>query len=362
MALDTVRNEAYGRALRSVIRPDSVVLDLGAGTGIHGLMAARLGARRVYLVEPEDILTVAEEIAQSNGLSDRMTFLQGRIEDVDVPERVDVIVSVLTGNFLLTEDLLGALFHARDRVLKPGGVLIPAAATMEAAPVSAEAVHAQAIAAWSVPQQGIDMGGARAYAANSIFYRSDPLRNVPMLAAPRVLHRIDFAQATDEPVRVQATYDISVSGVCHGWVGWCNMQLGDEWLSTSPHAAAMHWSQAFLPLDPPLAVECGDRVTFGLSRAPHGDWTWTVEAPAGTRRHSTLLEMPLTAGHVRQATVDYAPSLNPAGKAAMYVLAHCDGRQSINEIADGLQHAFPGRYGSRDEAIRFVHGVVRHHS
>ncbi len=121
MALDAGRNEAYARALAAAITPDSVVLDLGAGTGVHGLMAARLGARRVYLVEPEDIIALAEENVRANGLQDVVQCIQGRIEDVTLPEPVDVIVSVLTGNFLLTEDLLPVLFHARDRFLRPGG-------------------------------------------------------------------------------------------------------------------------------------------------------------------------------------------------------------------------------------------------
>src|SRR6478736_5339945 len=120
MALDAGRNEAYARALAAAITPDSVVLDLGAGTGVLGIMAARLGARRVYLVEPEDIVLVAEELVAANGLQDRVRCLQGRIEKVQLPEQVDVIVSVLTGNFLLTEDLLPSLFYARDTVLKPG--------------------------------------------------------------------------------------------------------------------------------------------------------------------------------------------------------------------------------------------------
>src|SRR5690606_17819269 len=82
MALDTNRNDAYARALAEVITPDTVVLDLGAGTGVHGLVAARLGARHVYLVEPEDVIALAEEIAAANGLADRVTAVQGRIEDV----------------------------------------------------------------------------------------------------------------------------------------------------------------------------------------------------------------------------------------------------------------------------------------
>ena len=184
MALDAGRNEAYARALAAAITPDSVVLDLGAGTGVHGLMAARLGARRVYLVEPEDIIALAEENVRANGLQDVVRCIQGRVEDVTLPEPVDVIVSALTGNFLLTEDLLPVLFHARDRFLRPGGHLIPGAATMEVMPVTAEALHEREIASWSRPQQGVDLGAARPYAANTLFYRTEGFEALTELADP----------------------------------------------------------------------------------------------------------------------------------------------------------------------------------
>src|SRR5262245_43803218 len=113
MALDARRNSAYEQALRQVITPDSVVLDVGAGTGVLGLMAARMGARRVFLVESEDVISVAEEIGKANGLS-QVECLRGRMEDLQLPERVDVIVSVFTGNFLVTEDLQIGRASCRD--------------------------------------------------------------------------------------------------------------------------------------------------------------------------------------------------------------------------------------------------------
>ena len=359
MALDTVRNDAYAAALRQVIRPDSVVLDLGAGTGVLGLMAARMGARRVYLVEPEDVIAVAGEIAQANGLGDRVRCIQGRIEDVRLPEPVDVIVSVLTGNFLVTEDLLRTLFYARDRVLAPGGVLIPSAATMEAAPVTAEKMHAEAIASWSTSQHGVDLSAARPYAGNTVFYRSTELREVPMLAEPQVIHRVDFRTDGYEAVKVEATYDVTTTGMCHGWVGWSSMQLGDAWLSTSPHAAAVHWSQAFLPLDPPILLTRGERVVFTLTRAPLGDWTWGMRTNSGKRRHSTLLSMPMDARTLRQAALDYVPTLSPDGRAQQFVLGLCDGTRPVHTIAEALGRQFPERFSVQDEAVRFVQGVVR---
>jgi hypothetical protein len=278
---------------------------------------------------------------------------------VSLPERVDVIVSVLTGNFLVTEDLLQTLFHARDRALKPGGVLVPSAATMEAVPVSAGTLHAEAIAAWSASQHGVDLGAARPYAGNTVFYRSEELRNVPMLAEPQVIHTVDFHRDTYDPIKIEATYEVTTTGTCHGWVGWCSMKLGDRWLSTSPHAASVHWSQAFLPLDPPVDFTRGERVVFTLSRAPHGDWTWGVRSRSTRQRHSTLLSMPMAARTLRQAALDYVPELSVDGRAQRFVLSMCDGTRPVRAIADALRHELPDRFPGTDEALRFVQVVVR---
>lgn len=362
MALDAKRNAAYGAALRQAIGPESIVLDLGAGTGIHGLMAAKLGAKRVYLVEPEDIVAVAEEIVRASGMQDVVRCLQGRIEEVRPPEPVDVIVSVLTGNFLLTEDLLPALFHARETVLKPGGVLIPSAATMEAAPVSAPAVHAREIASWSLGHEGVDMSPARTYAANSVFYRVEGLWDVAYLAEPLTIHTLDFYRDDYASVHIEVTYDIAQSGLCHGWLGWFTMKLGDRWLSTSPREDPLHWSPAFLPLDPPVTFERGEQVEFTLDRAPFGDWTWRVRSASGSQRHSTLLAAPMSAATLKKAPLDYVPSLNAEGRALVDVLSWCDGSASVTTIAQSLQDRYPERYRAHSEALSFVRDIIKRYT
>lgn len=362
MALDRRRNDAYAAALREVIGPESVVLDLGAGTGVHGLLAARLGARRVYLVEPEDVILVAEEIVKANGLQSTVRCLKGRIEDCRVPEPVDVIVSALTGNLLVTEDLLQSLFFARDTLLKPGGYLVPNAAFMEAVPVSAPALHAREIASWSDPQQTVDLGPARVYAANTIFYRAEGIRDLPALAEPQRLHMLDFHLDSYGSVDADVTYEIARSGTCHGWVGWFSMKLGGRWLSTSPYEAPLHWSPAFLPLDPPIFFEEGEHVTFSLDRAPFGDWTWKVASSSGEQQHSTLLAEPMNMQTLTKAGAGYRPSLTIEGQVFMHVLSQCDGSRSVDRIAQSLAGAYPNRYRDHTEALAFVRRVVKRHA
>lgn len=85
------RMSAYARALEAHVVAGSVVLDIGAGTGILSFLACRAGASKVYAVESEDIVQLARETAADNGLSSRIEFIQGLSTEIELPEKVDGI-------------------------------------------------------------------------------------------------------------------------------------------------------------------------------------------------------------------------------------------------------------------------------
>jgi SAM-dependent methyltransferase len=354
MAFDAVRNDAYLSALTRVITPDSVVLDLGAGTGVLGLFAARLGAKRVYLVEPADIMPVTEAIVARNGLQDRVTCLHGRLEDVKVPEPVDVIISVMTGNFLLNEDLLPVLFAARDTLLKPGGHLIPDAAVMEAAPASAPSLYREFIDLWSRGPHGLDMTPGRQLAANTVYYVREHRADISYLAAPQPLLSMDFHTASYEALHARLSFEATVAGDCHGLAGWFRMRLGERWLSTSPTDPKLHWSPAFLPVDAPLSLVPAQQLDVAIDRLPKGDWSWRVRSGAVTRKHSTLLSAPLTTGVLDRASATRVPTRTADLEVTAYVLSSVDGSTTVSEIAARLTERFPDRFPSGAEALEFT--------
>src|SRR4051812_21694028 len=119
MLRDRLRMAAYEEALRRTVRPGSVVLDLGAGAGILSLLACRFGARRVFAVEPADVIHVARAAAAANGFADRILFFQEVSTRVTPPEPADVIVADIRGVLPLSHDSLAALVDARRRLLAP---------------------------------------------------------------------------------------------------------------------------------------------------------------------------------------------------------------------------------------------------
>jgi ubiquinone/menaquinone biosynthesis C-methylase UbiE len=366
MNFDTLRNAAYRRAIVAAVGQDSVVLDLGAGLGVLGFLAARAGARKVYLVEPERVILLTEKIRKLNRL-ENVECIRATAETLRLVEKADIILSVFTGNFLLTEDLLPSLFWARDRFLAPGGTLIPDRGRMMVAPVSAPAYYQEKVDRWALsgPQNenlqrfGIEYPDLRAYVVNSLFYESAEKLHAQLLAEPACLLDLNFMTAQSADCDTEAELAVAESGVCHGWLGWFETRLGSEWLTTAPDADRTHWRPVFMPLDSPLQLSRGQSVTFRLKRPEYGEWTWATEADGLVQTQSTFLSQPMTPGSLQKRSDGYTPSISEKGEAMQFVLLRFDGGTSVATIADALMDRFSGAFPTRREALNFVKSLVR---
>eukprot|EP00928_Gymnodinium_smaydae_P046727 TRINITY_DN31148_c0_g1_i1.p1 TRINITY_DN31148_c0_g1~~TRINITY_DN31148_c0_g1_i1.p1 ORF type:complete len:419 (+),score=94.09 TRINITY_DN31148_c0_g1_i1:132-1259(+) len=150
MLEDSHRTGSYHQAI--VSNPScfegKVVMDVGAGTCILSIFAARAGAAKVFAVEATDMASRGRRIVEANGLSEVITVIQGTVETVNLPCKVDIIVSEWMGYFLLRERMLDSVLHARDRFLKPGGVMFPSHANLYLAPLGACKVLSDKAIAW----------------------------------------------------------------------------------------------------------------------------------------------------------------------------------------------------------------------
>lgn len=128
MLKDEVRTKAYMNAILQSkhLFKDKVVLDVGCGTGILSMFAAKAGAKHVYGVDCSGILTQAREIVRANGFQDQITLIQGKMEELTLPvDKVDIIISEWMGYFLLYESMLDTVLYARDKYLAPDGLMFP---------------------------------------------------------------------------------------------------------------------------------------------------------------------------------------------------------------------------------------------
>ncbi len=134
---DAPKLAAYREALRRVMPSDAVVVDLGCGTGLLGLIACQLGARKVYAMDGGAIIAVAAEVAAAAGFADRIEHIEAMSVDVTLPEPADVVVADQIGGLAYEAGVLEYYDDAR-RFLKPGGVMIPESFELRLAAVDSE--------------------------------------------------------------------------------------------------------------------------------------------------------------------------------------------------------------------------------
>lgn len=135
MLHDQRRTNDYVAALAEAVRPGDVVLDIGTGSGVLAIAAARAGARHVYAVEGSDIAEVAERVFAANGVKDTVTLVPGWSRLAELPEPADLLVAEVIGNEPLEEEILETTLDARRRLLKPDARLIPHTLTLLARPL-----------------------------------------------------------------------------------------------------------------------------------------------------------------------------------------------------------------------------------
>jgi SAM-dependent methyltransferase len=151
MLRDRPRMVAYRDAIlrnAEAIR-GKTVLDVGCGTGILSMLAAKAGAKVVYAVEASGMAALAARLVEHNGLADVVKVMHSRIEDVQLPDKVDVIVSEWMGFYLVHESMMNSVLDARDRWLKPDGLMLPSHATIYACPVSMDQYRRDKLEFWA---------------------------------------------------------------------------------------------------------------------------------------------------------------------------------------------------------------------
>lgn len=145
MLNDAARNRAYLEAIARDVKPGMKVLEIGAGSGLLAMAAARAGATVTTCEAVPAVAAVAAEIIARNGYADRVRVIPKMASKVhlgvDLAEPADVVIHEIFGEYLFNEGVDGALKDARERLLKPGATSIPpragirfALATVDAPP------------------------------------------------------------------------------------------------------------------------------------------------------------------------------------------------------------------------------------
>lgn len=268
MLMDTARTRAFADALDEVVSSDDIVVDVGCGSGILSLMAAKQGAQRVYAIERSNMINIAKAVAEKNGCSDRIIFEQCMAEEFTCPDKATVIVSEWLGDFVLRELMFKSVVSVRDRCAAPGARSMPSRVRMYVALVE-DALLWQEVGPnyWSSPVYGFDYTPAFEVECARLGSKRVTVPETSLLSERAVINDIDCETA---PVGKfyfdnQVEFTVSRNGSLHGLAGSFDMQLGPSvWLDTGSQAKGTHWEQVFFPLMDALPVRINDRIVLKL--------------------------------------------------------------------------------------------------
>eukprot|EP01024_Parvocaulis_polyphysoides_P037993 TRINITY_DN339_c1_g1_i4.p1 TRINITY_DN339_c1_g1~~TRINITY_DN339_c1_g1_i4.p1 ORF type:complete len:384 (-),score=76.81 TRINITY_DN339_c1_g1_i4:606-1718(-) len=273
------------------------VLDVGAGSGILAIFCAMAGARKVYAVEATSIAMHAKNLVEGNNLGDKVEVIQGTIETVELPEKVDVIISEWMGYFLLRESMLDSVLVARDRFLKEGGSLFPSHARMYWCPIRTNITSTKVqefegeMERWSefVDEMkhfyNVDMStlNAKFQQEHHEYYLQTALWSnvVPaqVLGSPICIKQYDLLALTLEELKqpLQVSFEMTVpsKNEIEGFCGYFDVEFKGSpqnpcqsavTLTTAPDATGCtHWGQLTFPAYPSVKMNAEGKVACNMS-------------------------------------------------------------------------------------------------
>jgi protein arginine N-methyltransferase 1 len=265
MIKDKIRTDSYKRAIENNPEAfkDKIVLDIGCGTGILSIFAARAGAKHVYGIEFADIADYAREIVKKNNLSDKITIIKSKVEEAVLPvEKVDIIISEWMGYLLLYESMLDTVLYARDKWLTKDGIILPDKAVIKLAAIEDVNYKSSKLDFWNDVGYDVDMTCIKPAAI------CEPLVDVcdreAINSSVCKIFEIDIYTVKKEDLDFSSSYELTVlrNDNFSGLLAWFDVYFdklpNKVELSTSPYNTRTHWKQIVFYTEQDYKISKGD--------------------------------------------------------------------------------------------------------
>jgi protein arginine N-methyltransferase 1 len=359
MIADRCRFAAYSKAIARSVRPGDTVAEIGCGPGVFSLLASRAGARRVFAIETEDCIQFARQLATANGLGAGVEFIQNDSRRIELPERVNVIVSDIRGALPFRGYAIASIEDARQRYLTPGGILIPQRDTLKAAVVEAKEYYDALTAPWQKSVDNLDLSSSLALILNEKHGVS--FKPGQLLSEPLTWHVLDYTVGAATRASAALRLRVGRAGTAHGLCLWFETQLFEECgFSSGPGGESTVYGQVFLPWPEAVDVADGQEIHVELhADLVCGDYVWRwdtkIDTPDGGARHfqqSTFQGANYAPQSLHRRAADFVPTLSETGEAERWLLQAMNGKTSLQEIAQEAAKRFPHLFSGWDEAFR----------
>ena len=267
---DAVRNRAFYDALKRCVTADSSVLDIGAGVGVWALASAKMGAKRVVAIDMDELLVgLTRKLAAEHGVSDRVEVIWGNSFGVELEREFDIVVSETIGYLGYDEAIVEIMADARERFLKPGGILIPENISLHAA-----------AAKLNVRTESIPVGLPFEFSELERIDRNSPRvlkrkDDATVMTEPQCLASTDLYGATTRPdlTDLKASWETDADVDC--FLVWAESRLGGDILLDTRETTS--WYPNVYRVEP---SDGHSRVDLTLSLTAESNY-WTVEFSGG---------------------------------------------------------------------------------
>lgn len=291
---DRVRIEAFQKAIRELVNENTSVLEIGSALGTYSFFAAQNNAKAIYAVEMDDIFFAGEEIARRNNLLNRITFINGKSTEIELPEKVDFIIMEDYSPIFIYEKLEETLADAKKRFLKLGGQFIPNIIMLKTALVEAPTLY-NSIDLWRQEKDilyGIDWNYTTELAFNRPYYAE--YHRLKPLTRESLIKNINLATDSNFPFSHSVETEINEDGVIHGLAGWWDTWFSKNlFFSNSPLEPNNTWGQMFFPFRYPVTVKKGDQVKFQIhvlesAKSKNIDFKWSIEHKTSQQSYNSF--------------------------------------------------------------------------
>ncbi|GIY84575.1 protein arginine N-methyltransferase 1 [Caerostris extrusa] len=275
MLKDEVRTLTYRNAMQhnKHLFRGKTVLDIGCGTGILCMFAAKAGAAKVIGIECSGIVEHAVNITKENNLDHIITIVKGKVEDVEIPvDKVDIIISEWMGYCLFYESMLDTVLYARDKWLKPDGMMFPDRATLFLCAIEDRQYKDEKINWWD-SVYGFNMSCIRKVAI------SEPLVDVvdpkQVVTSVCLLKEVDLYTVKPGDLNFSTPFHLQVKrdDYIQAFVTFFNVEFTKchkrTGFSTAPDAPYTHWKQTVFYFDDYLTVRKGEEVYGVFKMCPN---------------------------------------------------------------------------------------------